>query len=107
MLKRRRLRLPYVIAWIAFVIVGLPAGRNLYCQSGSAKAARTRAEIERKRRESKKTVAEHQRKVREELNLPDPPMRAAGAPPVKPNPSPIPSVESLRKDFKWPDPRSC
>ena len=88
------------------MIVGLPAGRSLYGQSASAKAARTRAEIERKSREIKKTVAEHQRQVREELNLPDPATRAAGASAVKPNGSALPKAESLRKDFKLPDPRS-
>lgn len=91
---------PFLIALAAFTFTGLIIGQSVYGQNRTANAARTRAEAERKSREIKKTVADHQRKVREQLNLPDATSRGPGAQ------SSLPAAESPRKDFKLPDTRS-
>src|SRR5579864_4181293 len=100
MIQQRRFSLPLAMALATFAVASLALGRSLSGDERSANAARTRAEIERKSRDIKKTVEDQQRKVRERLNLPDP---TSGGP-AGPKTAPPSSAGALRKNRKLPDP---
>jgi hypothetical protein len=57
MIQRRTFRFPLVLALVALAGASLGVGRSLYGEDRNSNAARTKAEIERKSREIKKTVA--------------------------------------------------
>src|SRR5690242_16904609 len=105
MIQRQRLRLAFALALGAFV-AGWSVARTLYGDDRSANAARTRAEIERKSREIKKTVEEQQRKVRQRLNLPESASGGASLPSTKPVASSPPRADTSRKNSKLPDSRA-
>lgn len=99
------------MALAAFAVTAHFDGLSLCADDASTSAARTRAEIERKSREIRRKVEDHQREVRQRLNLPDPNTAGKGAASSKPNPSPLsssplPSPGTLRKDRSLPDPRT-